>query len=395
MGTVGFLNLPKWHGLLRKTFAARGFDDLLCAPVLGSEEVDPPWISLEPDEFFPVVETGFHFSDNRTPVQWPNQVVTSDPLSGFQRIRDGKHLKTGVRGAIGGTYPILDICNPQAGYSSPRRLLTMTDGVAGAVLSEMEHSGSGLELAMKEIQWKNLAPSNSTRHIHGLIARERLALLGALLFRIILDPEQIHVDGFGGIESRDMVISKNFQMTVRLLGVVEKQDQKFSAWVRPVLMPSRYLLAQVRGGAEAAYLQMDDGSSFFFSGSGTSPEVILRGMLWDWKILSTGETGPASNFRGIDLVPYENLVSGFYLRLALLNFETTVSSVLNILAAKGVGIRALFQPDAAKDTIDKDGEPELVILTRPVREVLIQETLRGIRENVRLASVKACYRLEG
>lgn len=402
MGTVGFLNLPTWQDYLRQALFHQDLQELLRAPVLGTEEVDRPWTSLEPDEFFPVVETGFHFADRRPPPQWPRQVVTSDAAAACRRFCEGMQTQTGVRGAIGGTYPILDIFHPSAGYPPPRRLLAMTDGIAGAVLSEMEQSGKSLEQALHEIQWRSLAPGNATRHLHGLVARDRLALLGSLVFGVNLNPEEIPAEGFGNVESRDMALARQFQLSIRLLGVVEKDDQGLTAWIRPVLLPSRYLLAQVRGGAEGAYLQMEEPapkhlspgpSSFFFSGAGTSPEVVLRGMIRDWKSLTAHGSFLVPEWQPRTLVDPGKIASGFYLRLTLVNFDTTVAQVLNLLADRGIGIKALYQPDAI--TGPAGGEPELIILTRPVPESHWQDTVREIREHVRLASVKAWYRHEG
>ncbi|NLI77569.1 MAG: hypothetical protein GX442_14175 [Candidatus Riflebacteria bacterium] len=392
MSTVGFLNLPPWPAELRQGLHDHGLPDLLRAPVLGTEDVDPPWTSFPDEEFFGTVDTGLQFADGRPPTRWPSRVITADAPTACRRFLNRQRGTTGVRGAIGGTAPLLDLFHARAGYPAPRRLLAMTDGVAGAVLGEMGRSGKTLEESLQEIQWRDLAPGNATRHLHGLVARDRLVLLGSLVFNITLDPEQVFTEGFGQVSPRDLALADTLDATIRLLGVVEAAEGGTAAWVRPVLLPSRYLLAQVRGGAEAAYLQLADQTSLFFSGPGTTPAVVLRGMVRDWRDLLAADGGPLRAEDSRETTTPAEPPATFYLRFALTRFDLTVSQVLNVLAEQGIGIGSLFQPPSAPGN---GQETELVVFTRPVAEKTLQDALRLLRERVRLASLKTCLRSEG
>ncbi|RCK78707.1 MAG: Homoserine dehydrogenase [Candidatus Ozemobacter sibiricus] len=411
MSTVGFLNLPSWMVELRQFLLEQGQTDLVRAPVLGGEDVERPWAALAPDEFFACVETGLHFPDGRSPVvdRWPARVITADAALASRRWRLRQQATTGVRGAIGGTFPLLDLHHPRAGYPAPRRLLAAPDGVAVAALTEMEHTGRTLEAALQDIQWRNLAPGNATRHLHGLVARDRLALLAGLLFGVDVDPDAIPCEGLTRITPRDVELATRLDMTIRLLAAAELGDGGLSLWVRPVLLPARYLLAQIRSGSEGAYLQRADQSSVFYSGPATGPAVILRGMIRDWlepvPMAAPAPTPPAgsatteSGRSAAGMVEGATSPASFFLRFALSHFDLTVAQVLNVLAAKGIGIRSLYQPEngGRGPLPDNAGhsEPELVVFTRPVEERHLSEALREIRDQIKLATVKTCLRTEG
>ncbi len=421
MSTVGFLNLPTWAIQLRQLLLEQGLNDLARAPVLGGEDVERPWAALPPDEFFACVETGLHFPDGRAPLtdRWPSRVITADAGLGSQRFRKGLRATTGVRGAIGGTFPLLDLSHPRAGYPAPRRLLAAPDGVAVAALAEMERTGRTLEESVQDIQWRDLAPGNVTRHLHGLVARDRLALLAGMIFGVDLDPEAIPCEGFGRLTPRDVELATRLEMTIRLLAVAEISDAGVSAWVRPVLVPTRYLLAQIRSGSEGAYLQLADQSSTFFSGTATGPVVILRGMIRDWlepasspelpRPVPMGASAASPGSRATGVADGTTSPAQFFLRFSLSHFDLTVAQVLNVLTSRGIGVRAIFQPESGgrestmgawhgahtARTPTGEADPELVVFTRPVEERHLHEALREIREQIRLATLKTCLRTEG
>ncbi|HEY9070592.1 MAG TPA: hypothetical protein VIV61_10085 [Candidatus Ozemobacteraceae bacterium] len=410
MATPGFLNLPGRQDELRTTLERLGLSDLTRRPVLGGENAERPWSTLEPSEFFAVVDTGFHFPERRPPPDWTPWVITSDAGTANTRLENGLASQTGMRGAIGGTFPFLDICGTNVFLPIPRRLLAMTDGVAGFILTEMEQSGRSLEEAVREAQWQGIAPGNITRHLHALTARERLALLASAVFGINLTAERILAEGFGQLEARDVAIARSLGYAIRLLGAVEAHEDAFEAWVRPCLLPSRYVLAQVRGGSEAAYMQGADGSSHIFVGPGTSFEVSLRGMLRDYHQLREKGTLGTAPFAACSLIPSHRQVSGCYLRLRLVNPMATLAQVTKVFAEAGIEVRYIVQPDAeivsqetppgniACKRVSQPSSPigneELVLFTAPVEDGILHGAIEQIRVEVKLAAVKCCLRYE-
>ncbi len=404
MESVGFLNLPLDTKELRQTLIDFGASSLLGAPVLGSEEVEKPWTPCEEETFFSGVEAGLHFPDRPNPRGWTKQVITSDSKIALQRISEGMVGKTGIRGAIGGTFPILDIIGNHSWMPLPRRLITITDGVAGFLFHEMESSGKTFDQALQEAQWKKVAPGNPTLHLHSLIARDRLALLASLLFGKKLPAEGIWSQGFGGINPRDFEIGKTLNLSLRLLGVVELRENGFECWVRPCYIPSRYILAQVRGGCEAVYMQCRDDSSFVFTGPGSGFRVSLRGMLKDLQMLASGgqfgylTPAPAAFPHSEKVLPIDHCPSQFLLRLSLVNFASTLGQIANAFSEAGVEITRMVhgrEIGYVPQTEGENGQSELLLITDSIPERIMNRIHETIRKEIRLATVKACIRYEG
>lgn len=395
MPNVGFLQLPLWHEALRSQLRKLGQEELLRAPVLNAEDTNGGWKSLEPDEFFRVVQTGFHFEGSRPMEKITDVVITSDPFLGLKRILEKTICTTGIRGTLGGLHPLLDLFSRESFQTRPRRMLCIADGVSNFILNEMEHHHLSLEAAVQEAQWQNIAPGNPTRHLHGLVACERLAILGSVLFGVQLSPEQMLVEGISKLELKDIQLAHSLDFSLRLLGMIERNEQGVEAWVRPCLIPTRYLLSQVRGGMESAYLLRDEHEPIVFSGPGGGKETALQGMLRDWAVFSRQGNFDYPELERVPLLPPEQVQSGFYVRIALLNAAATLAQITQVFAEFGVEIQKLMQTGHQMEAAEPEGMVnEIVFFTRPIYEGTMNAALLKIREEVKLAGVKCCYRFE-
>ncbi|MFZ2961249.1 MAG: hypothetical protein WA705_30580 [Candidatus Ozemobacteraceae bacterium] len=410
MSRVGFLHLPTWNEALRADLAAHNQEELLNAPVLDAEDADSSWNSLGADEFFDVVDLGLSFADRPPLKRVPARVITSDVDLAVRLTEERSPENLGVRGAIGGTWPLLDLCSPMAFQPTPRRLVAITDGVAAALLSIMEVHEGTLDEALAEVRWRGFVPGNPTKHLHGLIARNRLALLAGRLFGCVISPDHIFHDGLSRINSIDLTIIRQLRYRLRYLGVVEIGEKGVEAWVRPCLLSDTHPLARLDGNTEGAHLLFDDGMFTTFIGPGTGKNVALRGMLRDLaemkddpKCPKNGNVGkratsPQKEHRYC--IPGDEIPASFYLRLSLVNFVSTLAQVTEILARSGIELAAISQTgnlaSAFSHATRSGGKTsnDLILFTRSVAEGVLRQALSRIGSEIRLAAVQACLRLE-
>lgn len=415
-GDVGFVNLPAWREEFIDIVRSSGADALLQAPVLGRESADRPWRCLDAEEFYSVVGCGIHFPDGAGVARWPGKVLSLDPELTIRRLHAGGGPTTGVRAAIGGTFPLLDLVRDGHYQAAPLRLLTINDGVAGTILEIMEAQHLSLAEALQESQWQNKVPGNPALHLHGLVSRQRLALLGSFVFRTLLPVDEITVEGINSLDSLDVRLAARFGYSIRLLGVIERHATGLAGWVAPCLVPLRYMLAQVRGNMEMAYLHVGDGTSQIFSGPATSSLVAVRGLLRDLEIGRTGDlscfsvdspvpaivpSGTDAPMSAVALAPSAPTLSnetriGYYLRFSMLDFTRTLAQVASILAESGVDISLVHQPE--ETWCPNGGCPSgqtVVLFSTPTTEKTLFAALARIRTDVRLATVHTCLRHEG
>lgn len=146
---------------------------------------------------------------------------------------------------------------------------------------------------------------------------------------------------------------------------------------------------------ESAYLVRDERDPIVFSGPGSGKETQTTGMLRDWAVFShRGDFGyPA--LESLQIVASEEIQSGYYVRIALLNAAATLAQITQVFAECGIEIQKLLQTGQQLDIDEPDGMvSEVVFFTRPVRERMINTALHRIREDIKLAGVRSCFRYE-
>ncbi|HNV68311.1 MAG TPA: hypothetical protein PKO06_01340, partial [Candidatus Ozemobacteraceae bacterium] len=153
--------------------------------------------------------------------------------------------------------------------------------------------------------------------------------------------------------------------------------------------------SQVRGGMESAYLLRETADPIVFSGPGGSKETQTRGLLRDWALFSQRGSFGYPELETVEVVPHDEILSGYYVRIAVLNAAATLAQITQVFAEFGVEIQKLMQTGQQLEVSEPDGiVSEVVFFTRPVREGTINAVLQRIRDHVKLAGVKCCYRYE-
>lgn len=388
MKSAGFINLPEWKRRLQEILTSLGRDEILKFPVLGRENAESPWMTLDSGDFFSAVQTGIHFSGSNNLKRLPENIITTDTELAINRLLDGKHRQTFFSAAIGGTFPFQRlICSPYAS-ARPEKIIVQNDSVTSFILSRMEKEGKTLEQAIHEAQWEKLVGGNPSQNLHGLVTRSRLVLQIAQIFGRMVRPDQITTLGINGLAVDDVRIASEIGYSVRLLGMAHFQAGIMRALVEPCMIPSRYLLAQARGGSEMIYARASDGLSQVYACPGTSPEVQVRGILSD--LYEECQTN-AVNLTVADRL--ESFSDHFYLRFNIVNITDTLAQLLQVFNRNGIEIEKIHQPAVAvlRETSGTAGFALVLVTSRITREIL-EKTLGQVSSQVKLAGLKSCFR---
>ncbi len=388
MSSAGFLNLPDWKRRLQEILIVQGCQETAKLPVLGRENAESPWMTLDPGDFFAAVQTGIHFGSGNHVKRFPENVVTTDSELAIQRLLEGKHRQTFFSAAIGGSFPFQRLLCSAYAVSRPEKIIVQNDSVTGFILSRMEKEGKNLEQAIHEAQWEKLVGGNPSLNLHGMVARNRLILQIAQIFGYLLRPDQVPTIGINTLSVDDVRIAGELGYAIKLLGIAQCQGGIVKAVVEPCMIPDRYLLAQVRGGSEMIYARTADGQSHVYNCPGSSPEVQVRGILSD---LYDQSTTRVENLVTAEKV--ESFADHFYLRFNIVNMTDTLAMLLQMLNRNGIEVEKIHQPMVAvtRETSDNAGYTVVLITSRTSRDTL-EKALGQIGSQIKLAGLKACFR---
>lgn len=389
MQSCGFLNLPDWHEQFQRILCDCNREDLLRLPVLGSENVENPWVSLDREDFFSAVQTGIHFAGKSPLKKNTDNVITTDAATAIKRLLQGQYQKTFFSAAIGSTFAFNRIASSIDACARPEKILVQNDSITGYVLAKMENEGKTLAEATHEAQWEKIVSGSPNLNLHGVVTRDRLILQIAELFGVIISPESVPVLGISTLAEEDILITKNLGFSIRLLGVAEKNDDAVKAMVEPCIIPSTFLLAQARGGSEIIYIKTVDGLSQVYSCPGTSYAAQVRGILSDLSDCSTRRCG-VLHFQEKN----EEFNDSFYVRFSLVNLADNLAQILQVFNRVGIEIETIHQPVLFVSRETRDcGRHCVVLLTGRTNRETMEKSLAQVKDQVKLASSRACFRL--
>ena len=388
MKSAGFVNLPEWKRKLQEILTRLGREDTLKLPVLGRENAESPWMTLDSGDFFSAVQTGIHFSGGNEVRRLPENLITTDTDLAIARLLAGKYYQTFFSAAIGGTFLFQRMICSEYAVARPHKIIVLNDSVTSFVLSRMEKESKNLEQAIHEAQWEKLVGGNPSQNLHGIVTRSRLVLQIAQIFGYMVRPDQVATSGINALTATDVRIASEMGYSIRLLGMAQNDDGVIRVLVEPCMIPAKYLLAQVRGGNEMIYARMTDGLSQVYSCPGTSPEIQVRGILSDlydeFRFNVTDLKTPEKT---------EGFSDHFYLRFSIVNMTDTLAQLLQVFNRCGIEIEKIHQPTLAvsRETTGTAGY-ELVMITSKIDREHLEKALGQVGSQVKLASLKSCFR---
>lgn len=385
MKNAGFLNLPVWKEKLQEILMKIGHNDLLKLPLLGRENSEGCWQAFDREDFFSVVQTGIAFCGKKSE-DFPQKLITSDLSLALSRLEKGLAKNTFYSGAIGGTFPFIKILS-DCSISKPVKFFVQNDAFSGFVLSTMEQEGKSFDEAVCDGRWNDLGEDNSNFSLHGIVCHNRLLLQIAEIFGCFVKPDRVPFTGINSLEKVDISVGKELGMSIRLLGVAEynKVANILKVISEPCLIPEKFFLAQARGGSEIIYVKTEDGQSHVYACPGASHESVVRGIVKDIDQSSLSEKNDL-----LEVNQVEDFDSKFYLRFNVINMTKTLSELLNLLTLGGIEVEKLYQPKVSYETAEG---LSLVIFTSKTKRKVLEMAINKISEKVKLASLKACFRI--
>ena len=176
---------------------------------------------------------------------------------------------------------------------------------------------------------------------------------------------------------------------IKLLGIVKKIGDKVQIVVHPALVPEKHVLANVSGVYNAILVRGDIVGDTLHYGQGAGADATASAVLsdladaaLDLKNVSMGRVPPfVPHDQEGSVLPIEQTVSPFYLRLSVIDRPGTLARIAAILGEAKIGICSVFQPEG-----HVEGSVPLIMMLHDASDASMQKALKRIG---RLAAVKA------
>jgi homoserine dehydrogenase len=300
------------------------------------------------------------------------------------KARNGQGVMVLFEAAVAGGIPIIKTLREGLTANRIEWVAGIINGTTNFILSEMRDKGLDFATVLKEAQRLGYAEADPTFDIEGVDAAHKATLMSAMAFGIPVQFDKAYVEGITKLGSDDIKYAEQLGYRIKLLGISKRVDAGIELRVHPTLIPTKRLIANVEGAMNAVMVQGDAVGTTLYYGKGAGSEPTASAVVADLVDIarmtgSAQQATPALAFQpssvaALPILPIEQVVTSYYLRMRVADEAGVLAKVTGILAEQGISIDAVIQKEA------KDGESQtdLIILTHDCVEGRVNMALRQV-----------------
>jgi len=241
-------------------------------------------------------------------------------------------------------------------------LYGIVNGTCNYILTRMKLEGAEFAAVLRDAQAQGYAETPPDLDIDGWDAQHKIGILASLAHGFWVKPEQIYVEGIRHISALDIRFADQLGYTIKLLGMVKQaaargataaSSARIQVSVYPTLVPKTHLLADVNHVFNAVLVRGDVVGDTLFYGRGAGKDATASAVLSDLADaaldLKFGAKLRVPPFvpcaRGGRVVPLDEVVSRYFVRLSVVDRPGVLAKVSAILGAANIGIASVMQPE--------------------------------------------------
>lgn len=279
--------------------------------------------------------------------------------------------------AVAGGIPIINALRDGLSANHIKSIQGIMNGTCNYMLTRMINDGVNYDEILKEAQELGYAEADPTFDVGGYDAAHKLLILGSIAYGIDVKPEEILIEGIENITKADIEFAKEFEYSIKLLGIAKKVGNEIELRVHPVLIPEDKMIAKVDGVMNGISVVGDKVGETMYYGAGAGGNATASAVVAN--IIDIARKGKGSPMLGfekqpgekITLMPKENIQTKYYLRLEVADKSGTLAKVATIFGNNSISIENMMQKPL------KDSKANLLLTTHICVE---KDILKAIKE---------------
>ncbi len=298
--------------------------------------------------------------ENGKAVVTGNKALLAERGRELVALAEEKDVPLYFEAAVAGGIPIIKAVREALIGNNILAIYGIINGTTNYILSRMADAGLTYEAALAEAQAKGYAEADPTLDVNGWDAGHKAIILAWLSYGSWVKPEEIHVEGIAHVTQTDLQFARSMGYAIKLLGVVRLDASKnIEVRVQPCLIHRSSILAHIGGVMNAVAVYGDIVGETLFYGSGAGQDATSSSVISDladaaenlsYKVGVNHGFVPHGQYGAC--LPVDESVSSYYLRLRVDDRPGVVASVAAVLAAQGIGIRSMTQPEVTGSEAD-------------------------------------------
>ena len=249
--------------------------------------------------------------------------------------------------AVAGAIPIIRVIQESLGAIEMERVSGIVNGTTNFILTEMARTGASYDHALAQAQTAGYAEADPTEDVNGADAAAKMAILARLAFGTAVRLEQVPYEGIEQIRPEDLAYAKELGLSLKLLGIAERNADGVSVRVFPCFLYPGHPLAPVEGAFNAVTVEAPQITEITMSGPGAGGPETASAVLGDVvSVISGGAPLPSATEQ---LAVVGDPSSAFYLHLEVADRPGVLARIADVLGRNEVSVRSVVQQGLGED----------------------------------------------
>ncbi len=267
------------------------------------------------------------------------------------------NLAFGFEASVAGGIPIIKALKNGLSANHINSIRGIMNGTCNYILTKMINEGVAYSTVLKEAQELGYAEADPTFDVGGFDAAHKLLILASIAFGIDAKPEDILIEGIQDISQTDIEFAREFEYSLKLLGIAKRKGREVELRVHPTLIPKEQMIAKVDGVMNGISVVGDMVGETMYYGAGAGGDATASAVISDIiDIVRLGDSAdqtPMLGFKkpmeaGLRLMPQEDMESKYYLRLIVKDMPGVLAKISKVLGENNISIETLWQKPSSK-----------------------------------------------
>lgn len=258
-----------------------------------------------------------------------------------------KNTTFGYEASVAGGIPIIKALKEGLSANNILSIKGILNGTSNYILSAMNSKGLNFDDVLKKAQELGYAEADPTFDIEGQDAAHKLLILASIAYGLRAKPEDILIEGISKISAEDMYFAKEFDFTIKLLGIAKAQNSIVELRVHPTMINKDKMIAKVDGVMNAVSIVGDILGESLYYGAGAGGNATASAVIADLMDIARSELkGPMMGFENnlnFKLLNKDEIYTKYYLRLKVEDKIGVLSKITQLMSENNISIDSFLQ----------------------------------------------------
>ncbi|EAJ1254371.1 homoserine dehydrogenase [Campylobacter lari] len=286
----------------------------------------------------------------------------------------------GYEASVAGGIPIIKILKEGLSANNIASIKGILNGTSNYILSKMTEDNAKFQEVLKKAQDLGYAEADPAFDIEGFDAAHKLLILANIAYGLRVKPEDILIEGVSKVSDEDIYFAKEFEYTIKHLGIAKIKDEKIELRVHPAMLSKDKILAKVDGVMNAISVDGDILGESLYYGPGAGGKATASAVIADLIDIARKEKNSAIfgylNDTSYKLLNKDEIYTRYYLRLKVLDKIGVLSKITQLMSEHQISIDTFLQ----KPKKEKQDYSTLFFITHQTYEKNIQILIQKLRE---------------